>query len=150
VEEGGSWKLLEELHDPELKDLVSHLPDTILHSRADSTVKKCLIAYRRWKKWATSYKLSVFLAKPHHYVLYLQYPGEQTKSKSAVEEACNALSWVLVSCGLDKPSTHPYVKTVLEGLRCSLAKPVVKKEPVTVEMLEAMVRDAKESVPFQI
>ena len=37
------------------------------------------------------------------------------------------------------------MKTVLEGLRHSLAKPVVKKEPVTVEMLEAMVRDAEES-----
>jgi len=37
------------------------------------------------------------------------------------------------------------VKTVLEGLRCSLAKPIVKKEPVTVEMLEVMVRNAEES-----
>ena len=78
----GSWKL----HDPELKDLASHLPDTILHSRADSTVKKYLSAYRRWKKWAASHKLSVFPAKPHQFVLYLQYLGELTKSRSAVEE----------------------------------------------------------------
>ena len=142
---GGSWKLLEELHDPELKDLASHLPNTILHSWADSTVKKYLSAYRRWKKWAASHKLSVFLAKPHQFVLYLQYLGELTKSKSAVEEACNALSWVHASYGLDNPSTYPFVKTVLERLRRSSAKPVVKKEPVTVEMLEAMVRDAEES-----
>ena len=86
---GRSLKLLEELHNPELKDLASHLPETILHSQADSTVKKYLSAHRRWKKWAASHKFSVFPAKPHQFVLYLQYLGELTKSKSAVEEACN-------------------------------------------------------------
>ena len=35
----GSWKLLDELEDPELKVLASKLPNTVLHSRADSTVK---------------------------------------------------------------------------------------------------------------
>jgi len=97
------------------------------------------------EKWAASGKLCVFPVKPHQFILYLQYLGVLTKSKSAVEEACNALSWVHTSCGLDNPSTHPFVKTVLEELRRSLAKPVVKKEPVTVEMLEAMVRDTEES-----
>jgi len=33
----------------------------------------------------------------------------------------------------------------LDGLRRSLAKPVVKKEPATVEMLEAIVDDAEKS-----
>ena len=32
----GSWKLLGELEDPELKVLASKLPNTVLHSRADS------------------------------------------------------------------------------------------------------------------
>ena len=34
---------------------------------------------------------------------------------------------------------------MLDELRHSLAKPVVKKEPVTMETLEAMARDAEES-----
>ena len=41
----GTWSLLEELEDPDLKGLASRLPATILHSRADSTVKKYLRAY---------------------------------------------------------------------------------------------------------
>ena len=52
-----SWRLLNELDDPELKDLASRLPATILRSRADSTVKKYLSAYRRWRTWATDHKL---------------------------------------------------------------------------------------------
>jgi len=32
----GSWKLLDELQNADLKDLASRLPNTILHSQADS------------------------------------------------------------------------------------------------------------------
>jgi len=39
----------------------------------------------------------------------------------------------------------PLVKATLQGLQRMLAKPVCKKTPVTVEMLEQMVADAKQS-----
>ena len=141
----GSWKLLEELEDPELRILASKLPATILHSRADSTVKKYLRAFRRWKAWASSRGLTPIPAKPHHFALYLQYLGEESQSKASVEEAHNALGWVHSSAGLSSPSSDPFVKATLEGLQRSLAKPVVKKEPVTVDMLEMIVQDADKS-----
>ena len=62
-----------------------------------------------------------------------------------MEEACNALSWVHSASGLEGPLSHPFVKATSEGLQRLLAKPVKKKEPVTVEMLEAMVKDAESS-----
>ena len=99
---------MEEPHDPELKELASHLPDTILHSLVDSTVKKCLGAYSMWKTWAALHELSLFIARPHQFILCLQYLGEQTKSKSAVHEACNALLWVHASFGLDNLSAYPF------------------------------------------
>ena len=141
----GSWKLLSELKDPELKELASRLLATILHSRANSTVKKYLGAYRRWKSWATAHKMDPVPARPHEFVLYLQHLGEETSSKAAVEEACNALSWVHSSVGLMPITADPFVKAALEGLQRTLAKAVVKKEPVTTEMLEAIVLDAKSS-----
>ena len=69
----------------------------------------------------------------------------ETNSKVAVEEAGNAVSWVHASAGLSSPSADPFVKATLEGLQQSLAKPTVKKEPVTVNMLEAIVKDADKS-----
>ena len=50
-----------------------------------------------------------------------------------------------MDAGLISPLSDPLVRTTLEGLQRSLAKPVVKKEPVTVEMLEAIVADAQQS-----
>jgi len=65
-------------------------------------------------------------ARSQDFVLYLQYIGEKKTSKSAAEEVCNALAWAHSISGLTLPSTHPLVKTTLEGLQHLLAKPVVK------------------------
>ena len=138
----GSWRLLDELDDPELQALACKLPATILHSCADSTI---LRAFQRWKTWASSKGLEPVPAKPHLFALYLQHLGEETNSKATVEEACNAVSWVHASAGLSSPSVDPFVKATLEGLQQSLAKPVVKKEPVTVDMLKAIFKDADKS-----
>ena len=140
-----SWKLINELEDCNWKGLAKSLPNTVLHSRANSTVKKYLGTFRRWKVWATSHKLIPLPAKPHEVALHLQHLGTKIKSKSAAEEACNALSWVHASVGLASPSSHPFVQTVLEGLQRSYAKPVIKKEPLTVNMLERIVEDAQKS-----
>jgi len=43
------------------------------------------------------------------------------------------------------PLANSFVRATLEGLQHSLAKLVVKNEPVTVEMLEAIFQDAQRS-----
>ena len=59
--------------------------------------------------------------------------------------SCNAVAWVITTASLTPVTAHPFVKATLEGLQQTLAKPIVKKEPVTVEMLEAVVQDARSS-----
>jgi len=60
----------------------------------------------------------------------------------------NAVTWIHATGGLPTITVHPFVKATLEGLQRMLAKPVVKKEPMTVEMLEAIVRDTEKSGPL--
>ena len=52
VMSAGVWPLLKNLEDPELRRLAQSLPATVLRSRADTTTKKYLGAYQRWKTWA--------------------------------------------------------------------------------------------------
>ena len=136
--------MLKELEDPELRQLAEALPGTVLQSRADSTTRKYLGAFKRWRQWATEHKLTAFPATAHHIVLYLQHLAETTRSKAATEEAVYALAWAHNMGGITSPTDNPFVKTALEGLRRTLAKPIEKKEPITVDMLRAMVQDAKE------
>ncbi|XP_065889002.1 integrase/recombinase xerD homolog [Dysidea avara] len=129
------------MEDPHLKCLAKSLFTTVLNSKAPSTTKKYMYAFNRWRKWAQSLNnIDVFPVKPVHLALYLQHLGDSKQSRAAVEEASYAIAWIHQMAGLPSPSSNPLVLTTLSGLRRSLAQPVVRKEPITPDMLEAMVR----------
>eukprot|EP00731_Ephydatia_muelleri_P008089 Em0004g427a len=139
----GVWPLMSNLEDPELQRLAAALPDTVLRGKADSTTKKYLGAFRRWKLWAEARQgVPSFPAQDTHIALYLQHLSESVESTSAIEEAVNALSWLHQAAGLQPVSGAPLVQAALAGLRRILAKPKVRKEPVTAEMLKSMVDSA--------
>ena len=85
------------------------------------------------------------LAKDFEAALYLQQLADFSKSKAAVEEACNALAWAHCTSGLAQPTSSPFVSATRDWVKRPLAKPEVKKSPVTIEMLEAMVWDVHQS-----
>ena len=64
------------------------------------------------------------------------------KTESKTVEAVNAINW-LHSVALLRPLTEECaMKAVLEGLRRRLARPVTKKEPVTVDDLKKIVESS--------
>ena len=139
----GPWNTLRELRDADLLRLAEALPKVVLQSRATSTTRKYLGAFKRWKMWAAEHQLVVFPVEATHLALYLQHLRETKVSKSAVEEAVNSLAWAHSMAGIPSPTTSPFVQAMLEGLKRTLAKPVCKKSLFTVEMLQAIVRDAR-------
>lgn len=135
------------MQDPELKRLAAALPKTVLSSRADSTTIKYMYAFRKWKEWAEAKReVVVFPVQDIQFALYLQHVAETTKSRAAVETAVNAASWAQQLAGLRPVSSFPFVQVVLSGLQRTLAKPKKKKEPVTVEMLAALVQSSDGSL----
>ena len=139
----GRWAQLKDLEDEDLKRLATGLPTTILQCKATNTTKKYLGGFRRWKQWATEHKISILPTNACHVALYLQHLGETKKSKSAVEEAVNSLAWVYSIAGVISATPDPLVQNTMEGLKRILAKPVQKKAPFSVEMLQVIVQDTK-------
>ena len=139
------WQELASFDSLVLTTLASSVQESIICSRADSTTKKYLGAFRRWKTWAQQHSLQVFPVKESHLVLYMQSLAESSSSKSAVEEIYNAMSWIHAMANCDSPTDSQVVGTVMQGLQRNLAKPVTKKLPVATEMLGAIVDDAKKS-----
>lgn len=87
----------------------------------------------------------MFPVEAVHIALYLQHLAETKCSKSAVEEAVNGLAWAHSMAGIPYRTGSPVVQTMLEGLKWALAKPANKKLAFTVEILRAIVQDAKKS-----
>ena len=128
------------LENPELQALAVSLKATVISSRANSTTSKYVNAFSRWKQWARQYEgISILPVKEAEFALYMQYVGDTTASKSAVEEAVNGIGWVQQLAGFPPVSESPFVGVVLEGLQRQLAKPKVRKEPVSSDMLTALV-----------
>ena len=137
----GVWQLLQDIDDPELRKLAHSLPMTVLRSRATGSTRKYLGAFRRWKAWAKGHALPVFPAQGHHVALYLQHLAKSLESKSAAEEAVNALGWVHSLAGVQPPSSSPFMRATLQGIQRMLAKPVQKKERIMSQMLAELVED---------
>ena len=79
------------------------------------------------------------------FALYLQSIADTAKSKSAVEEVVNSISWAHQMAGVASPTESTFVKSTVQGLQRKIAKPVVKKLPVTMAMLEGIVDNAERS-----
>lgn len=128
------------MDDPELARLAGNLPRTVLKARADSTTRKYLGAYRRWKEWVEGQHAQIsFPVSTPMFALYLQHVGESTGSRSAVSEAINAVSWVQRLAGMEPVGQNHLIRSINEGFQRTLAAPKRKKEPVTPEMLREIV-----------
>ena len=62
-----------------------------------------------------------------------------------VEEAANAINWVHQISRFPAIKESPFVCATISGLQRKLAKPEVKKEPVTRDMLLAVVENFGQS-----
>ena len=136
----GVWETINAFQEPTLRSLAASLRATILSSRAPSTTSKYLYAFLRWKSWAEAHEeIVVFPVRECDFSLYLQHLGDITGSKAAVEEAVNAVGWVHQLAGYPTVADSPFVRLALDGLQRRLARPKVRKEPVTKDMISALV-----------
>ena len=136
----GVWPLYEKLQDPQLVKLKEALVQTVMKSRADSTIKKYLYAFQRWREWVKEKpEITAFPVQWHQFALYLQYLANEVKSKAAVEEVLNAASWAMQSA-LEGSHSAPIIQATVAGLQRLLAKLTTKKEPITLDLLRQMVQ----------
>ena len=68
-------------------------------------------------------------------------------SNSSVKEAVNAISWVHQLTGYPAIAESPFVRIVLDGLQRNLAKPKVRKEPVTTDVISFSSQPRGSSIP---
>ena len=135
---GGIWAEVQQVRDPQLRRLAKKLPAVLLQGKATSTVKKYQYAFRRWARWAKEAGGVACPASEVLFSLYLLHVSDTVGSKAAIEAAVNVAAWAHELMGVQSVTEKPLVRASLKGLRRKLAKPVVKKRPVTAGMLRKM------------
>lgn len=130
VLQSGIWREANSLVDPPLRRLVPNLLHLQLESRAPSTVQKYRSGWLRWRQWAASkIGVQVIPAKPLHVALFISELTVISVSNntgiSSIESVLYGIKWGHSLAGIvDCPTSHPLVKSSLEGARRKLARPV--------------------------
>ena len=121
-----------------LQPTASLVKSTVLGSKADGAVRTYLRGFRRWKRWASSNHVCPFPANPFQVAIYLQCLLQNANSPSPVLNAVYSIDWAQQMAGLSKISDHPLVALMVSASQRLLGRPKVKKDPVTPEMLKAL------------
>ena len=122
--------------DPELGRLASCLPSRCLGAKADSTTERYSRAFDKFRLWAASYnEIRVLPSNYLSVAIYLEFLLQSNSWYSALEAALYGIRWAHNLYGFSDPYDFNLVKGILESAKKSLSRPVVKKEPVTPEMI---------------
>lgn len=124
-----------------LADKVSSLPELLKETRATNTCISYERGFQRWRKWALLNGLGVgdtLPAKAFHVALYLASLIQTANTPSPVQNAFYSIKWFHDLFDYKSPTESKLVSNILDAAKLKLAKPVNKKEPMTVELLQKM------------
>lgn len=117
---------------------VDLLPELLQKSRAVSTCRKYENSFNRWKNWALNSGVGrgdILPAKALTVAIYLSSLIQTLSSPAPLIAAFYSIKWYHDLFGLDSPTDSKLVCNVLEAGKRLLSRPVVKKEPITVDIL---------------
>ena len=117
------------------------IPEFCLQSRSDNTRKKYRYAFDAWCRWCnlSPQNVKTLPASDFYVSLYLIHLSKTFHSAAKVHEAIYAISWAHNLAGLPDPCQSQLVKSVKDGALKMTSKPVVKKDPITPDILQNLV-----------
>ena len=137
----GMWAEIQEQATPSgsahLIRLVDVLKRTTLAAKASGTVVNYSNSLKRWIDFSKDRSLVPFPATVVDIALFFSHLTSIGVSASVIETIYSALKWVHDIAGVANPMTNPFAKTVVEGAKRETAKPVVKKTPISKDVLTA-------------
>ena len=86
-----------------------------------------------------SYQLCICPANPVHVAVFLTSILESKGPHHSARTVMYAIDWAHKVAELEPPSNHPLAKSIVDAGHRVYGKPVVKKEPITPELLLRLV-----------
>ena len=119
-------------------DLIAKLPQFLVRSRSENTNKKYLGYFKRWRTFISARKGSCVPADPIQISCFIVHLLESKISYHCIESYIFSIKWAHKLKGLSDPTSHPYVKCLLETSKRCNSSPVVKKDCITSEDIRSL------------
>lgn len=122
-----------------LGPVARNIPTLLRAGNADNTNKKYDSYFTKFRNWCELYSLSHLPATPASVCLYLSSLVMQCVSTSVLDASFYSIKHFHDISLRPNPCNDKLVTLCLEGSKRTLAKPVNKKKPITVDMLHKIV-----------
>ncbi|XP_057296275.1 integrase/recombinase xerD homolog [Hydractinia symbiolongicarpus] len=126
------------LENETLRHLAEDLPEYILNSRANNTIKTYYYSFNSWNTWCQKYSVSKLPAPPLTVALYILNLTQMNNSYPKIEIALYAIQYFHNLTGYNNPCDHTLPKNMLEAAKRLLQHQTRKKAIITVEHLHAL------------
>ena len=134
------WRRNDDFKDVRLEALAAGIPDLLKQARAPNTNKAYTAAFNKWASWASQFpEVEILPASPSHIILYLSELSKSAKTFATVNQFLSAASWMHAINGHLSPTTNVVVQEVINGIKRSLACPVLHKEPFTADNIKSFI-----------
>ena len=136
----GVWDKAKETNDPEITKLAESLPHVIQSAVATSTLNKYEGGWKLWQQWASSKpEVQEIPADPWYVAIYLNHILHTNGTKGALHSAAYGIRWAHHVAGYSSPLEDPFAAMALKGCERLCAKPIRKKDPLTVNFVKELV-----------
>lgn len=119
----------------ELGKLAEKMSVYLIQSKSDNTTKKYFASYNRWRSFAQGYGFKELPADPIHVSLFLTLLIDKKSSPCTLDSIIYALKWVHELYGYVDPTNNAYIHSLAQSCKRLNGKPVVKKDPVTSDII---------------
>ena len=123
----------------ELKSLARKVPEVLNSSVSENTYKSYTFGFKKWLKWSKKFKFKPFLVNKKHLMLFITELTDKKVSAAIMNNILYFISWVHTIADLEDPCKSNLIVKMRQGAKRILAKRIVKKEPITPEILKTMV-----------
>lgn len=134
------WRRIQQIQDPELKELSEWLPFSVYSCHADSTNKKYKYMFNRWKDWAVKFDgVSCVPADCLYVTLFVIHIARTTSSASLVKSIVPAVCWGHRFVDLKFQADNQLLRDTVAGWVRVLSKPRNPKEPISAEHVKQLI-----------
>ena len=134
------WKQFETYtNDSRFASVIRDLPSFVESARSSATIKKYKCYFKKFEKWCNTCSLECLPATITTVSLYLGGRIQQGSSFAILDSSFYAIKWFHDFHFKHNPCSDKFLGLIYEGGRRLLSKPIIKKEPITPDILNRIV-----------
>ena len=118
-----------------MADLAAKMSHYVFQCKSDNTVSTYFGHFKRWSTFIKGQGYQNIPAQPIHVALYITHLLDRGSSSHVINHAIYAIKWAHDLNGMADPTNNSYVRSLQEAAKRIATPTVVRKDPVSTELL---------------